>query len=276
MKSFAELEKVFNREKNQQVTAERRSRVKKQFHRIRRGHFESNLEGINSFVFTPVQNNDHLSINITVHYGDKKENKRFMFTLFEDGSLSGLVPKECKTPKDDIEKEILRILDISRLEFWHETDVVILPGHDTNEEIETENEETPEKEGGGGNRPERLEFIANQRGAIFGFLGKDGFDGYRISVFQKNTRTVAFIVLENEKYGNAAYLVDNVTPIEIPPEEILTEQKINKIAHAIWDPIAMKAQTRKELREVFGAKRVFHSGNWEDRMQTAFNTRLAA
>lgn len=281
LKSFEELDAVFNKEKNEAESAKQLERIKTQFHRIRRGHFESNLKEVDSFIFTPVGNNEERSVNVTVIYkGKGGSKKRFPLALLEDGGLSGPIPADCTESKENLKMEIFRILDTVNLEFWHGTDVDILPESDKKEETEEKGEVNKKEEAGV--RPERLEFMAKQRGALFGFIGKEGFDGYQASVFQHPTEKKAFIILENEKYGNAAFVVD-IKHIPVPPEKlnpseppVFSDKEVSEIAHSIWDPIAEKARTRKELQEHFRAKRVLHSGDWEKRMQEEINTRLGS
>ena len=118
--------------------------------------------------------------------------------------------------------------------------------------------------------------MENQPRSLFGFVNVlDGFNGYRGTVFPKA------IVLENERKGNAAFIVDLTEPIEVdekvfekPPSSRFTRAESEVILNKYWKPIAEKAKTKKEL-VALGAERVIHSQNtWKEKLQAAIDKRV--
>ncbi|KKU06352.1 MAG: hypothetical protein UX07_C0002G0004 [Parcubacteria group bacterium GW2011_GWA2_45_30] len=245
---------------------------------VPRGNFPSRLSGIGSMTFIPLLKENGATedcVNAVIFYTNKNgKEARFTWTISERGMQYGVMPSSIDITREVIAKEILQIIERVNLSFWKKTNLDILPNHDEGEP----REKTVRGEGGGKDLtdPERLEFMQSQPRAISGFLNKiKGFTGYRGIIFPN------FIILENDKKDNAAFIFDLPRKIEIEAERfrLPSSQRINdaeqkNILAEFWKPISEQAKTRKEL-QALGAKRIIHTpGKWKEKMQQEINSRL--
>ncbi len=278
IKSFEGLSAAFENRDFERV-------LKGRFHRIPPGSFQSELSGVSSITVVPVPQKEHPSFNVTLNYETKSNQTRHAtFTMFDDGVLSGRVPSDLGVSKEEIKREVIRIMETIRLDFWHVMDIDILSGADVGEH---EEEEEGLKDGGRGSGkegidPKRLAFLEQQQAALFGFVGRGGFNGYIAVAFQNPTSRESFVVLENQEMGNAVYIVPLEEPVAEDPKMLeklkkgaVPREELDTIIERVWIPIAEKAPTRQQLRRKCGATRIFHSGlDWMAREQEVIDSHL--
>ncbi|KKS36813.1 MAG: hypothetical protein UV01_C0017G0015 [Parcubacteria group bacterium GW2011_GWA2_42_14] len=248
------------------------------FSEVPNGNFKTRMEGVDSLTIT---RQGEKGLSVVLFYDNHK--KHTTFSLFEDGILSGRVPKELKINNDQILDEILRIIDSVEISSWHHvSDEILPPGFWP----ETEDDGKKQKEKLAGQvyeriDPERIQFMTGQKDYLFGFDGENsGFRGYFGYVFPWG------IVLENSRVGNAAYFLDFNTTLGDMAEKVKTpergirvskneKEKINHnreiILEQYWRPVASKS--KYEARNI-GLKYFIHRGkDWQGAMAKEINDR---
>jgi len=253
--------------------------LKGKFEKISAGDFESALPPLESISIIPVQISEkegHVrhSLNAVVYYRTHSgAEKHITWSVFEDGTISGFLPKDLSIAREDLAGEILNTVERIHFDFWRKTDLPILPKSD-------EDDREPIEPKGGKRedrplQPERLEFLRGQQSILFGFVNeRNGFRGYHGAVLPHG------IILEHPRFGNAAYVVRLSEPIVDTDTDVFDKPSIarvddataRKILEKVWAPIAKQAETRGELRDKFGAKRIVHTPDtWQRHLQAAID-----
>ena len=247
--------------------------LKGKFDQLIAGNFKLDLPGVESVSITPLQTKpgEKKTVYATVFFRSPNGKElNTTFSIFEDGVISGKMPKEINTDRNELEKAIVETISRVNVEFWHQTDTEILPFQDEGSAIDTSEQD---QDGGRSvNDPARLEFLQRQQQSLFGFVGKTGFDGYHGALFP------TFIVLENPKTKNAAFIVDLSEKIQLDSNRArqLGKEEKDALIQQVWSPIAARAKTRRQLKEL-GAKKIVHTlGTWQERMQREIDQRLAS
>ncbi len=278
--------------KRQEVRARFDTVLKDKFDLVSAGNFTGTaapIESISIIPFIPEppdkvsgQKPEPKLVYATVFYrGDKGQQRHTTWSIGEDGRMSGQVPQELGLAREAIAKEILRTIERVNLDFWHKTDLGVIPGQDVAvlPERRRELKEAPPEQG---EQPRvdlaRLEFIERQPQVLFGFVNsKDGFNGYRGAFFPR------CIVLENPQVGNAAYFVDLpdwlVSPeqadevFKLPVSQRVSADERERLIAQHWAPITERANTKGGLLAI-GATRVVHTPDqWQEKMQTEIDAR---
>lgn len=252
--------------------------LKGRFDKVVAGDFKCELPPLRSISIIPVKaavegGGTRHSFNAVIYYQTPNEREKHVtWSVFEDGVFSGQVPKDLPLSRTEISQEILRTIERIDFDFWHKTELPILPEHDEGEEREAgtphERREPPCID------PARLQFLEHQPQALFGFVDThNGFRGYHGAVLP------TVIVLEHPRLGNAAFVVPlheriSVSPdvFNRPPSSRMDEGMVQELLARYWSPIARGARTRRELLKNFGAVRVVHQGPetaWQQRLQKA-------
>jgi len=271
IKNLADLKRtILTKEINQHTES-----LKEKFDDIPNGQFPSKLPNIDSISVISAGEGMEKEIQVILFYKNKlNKDAHCTVSIDRNGVFSGDYP-DVKIDNDTLKNEILGLINKISAGFWKKTNIEIL----------SEKDEGPEKGPADGDGPEskpslpdpdRFPFMENQPRSLFGFVNVlDGFNGYRGTVFPKA------IVLENERKGNAAFIVDLTEPIEVdekvfekPPSSRFTRAESEVILNKYWKPIAEKAKTKKEL-VALGAERVIHSQNtWKEKLQAAIDKRI--
>lgn len=271
IKNLADLKRtILTKEINQHTES-----LKEKFDDIPNGQFPSKLPNIDSISVISAGEGMEKEIQVILFYKNKlNKDAHCTVSIDRNGVFSGDYP-DVKIDNDTLKNEILGLINKISAGFWKKTNIEIL----------SEKDEGPEKGPADGDGPEskpslpdpdRFPFMENQPRSLFGFVNVlDGFNGYRGTVFPKA------IVLENERKGNAAFIVDLTEPIEVdekvfetPPSSRFTRAESEVILNKYWKPIAEKAKTKKEL-VALGAERVIHSQNtWKEKLQAAIDKRV--
>jgi len=271
IKNLADLKRtILTKEINQHTES-----LKEKFDDIPNGQFPSKLPNIDSISVISAGEGMEKEIQVILFYKNKlNKDAHCTVSIDRNGVFSGDYP-DVKIDNDTLKNEILGLINKISAGFWKKTNIEIL----------SEKDEGPEKGPAYGDGPEskpslpdpdRFPFMENQPRSLFGFVNVlDGFNGYRGTVFPKA------IVLENERKGNAAFIVDLTEPIEVdekvfekPPSSRFTRAESEVILNKYWKPIAEKAKTKKEL-VALGAERVIHSQNtWKEKLQAAIDKRV--
>lgn len=282
IKSFAKLDENLKAQKQAEIRQTFERGLKDKFAKVSPGMFDSQIPEIESIIITPaLSEKGHPSINATIKYFDQDHQLRqTIFSIFEDGVISGRMPPDLNVSRQNLSLEILKAIERINFDFWRQTDLAVLPDSEETgrpkaaaEEPEPEEEVTSKPL----NRIERLKFLEHQPKIICGFVnGANGFKGYHGAVFP------TFILLEHPRFGNAAYLVDIKPPIKVdedifdkPPEQRVDQKTYEEILARTWQPISEKARSRGALRREFHAQRVIHTPKtWQRKLQEAIDARL--
>jgi len=225
------------------------------------GNYQTNLPGLESISIIRGPENketgDVGALNVIIF---DVNHRSVTFSMTADGLLSGKLPKDWMFSREDLYEEILHISGNVCMGFFENiADQLLPPGY-------WDDREKKERGGGGGGGwnnealdPRRIEFIANQPGALFGFAGiNSGFRGYYGFAFPE------IIVLENNKVGNALYIFDipeeDRTKFEeqifaLSPEKRLSKKERLAYLERYWAPIA--GLTKKESLQA-GGTHVIH------------------
>lgn len=283
-KHYKETQSKIDADKEKEKQDERKERfnelLKEKFDNVVSGNFVTTLEGIDSLSILSAPANEKTGkveqLHIIPFY--KKNDKKYSetLTLHNDGILGGKISENIKVSKEDIYDEVLYIIETINLDFFEKVSDEILPA---------------EKIGGGRGGgvggssvierptdPRRIEFMKNQRNVLFGFASKNkGFREYYGYVFPK------FIVLENEKVGNAAFFqgIEEEKGIEVdekrfilPAERRMTKQEREDILGKYWKPIS--GLNKSQIVNA-GAERKVHphmkNDEWEKKMQVEIDKR---
>lgn len=282
IKSFDKLGEIFDEQREKEIKNIFERALKGKFHKVSPGNFKSKIPEIESIIITPaISDKGRQSVNATVKYlGENNKPRNAMFSIFEDGLISGRMPHDLSISREALSLEILKAIEHINFNFWRQTDFDILPDFDEANHakiMERENKELGEEKTDEPLDIERLKFLEQQSYAICGFVNKkNGFRGYHGVVFPN------FILLEHPRRNNAAYLVDIKRPVEVdedifrrPADERVDEKTYEKILADTWKPISDKAKSRGELRREFNAQRVIHTPNtWKQRLQEAIDSHL--
>ena len=275
--SFQDLGKTFTRETDKQREEELRDYFDRvlagKFVQLGRGNFQTQLPGIDSISLIPATSKDgqRHALHILPYYKNRGGKEAHVtLTLSESGQISGdALPDQLQIKPADIEREALRIIEQQHVEFWHQTDLPIIPYKDL-----IIPEEESEEEGGESPRyvdPERLAFYARQKNAVFGAISRrEGFDGYKLIFFRGEKRD--FLVLDNDKAPNAAFILDLDPGTQI--QSSLEKTARERLLRSIWEPIVNQAGTKRGLKQL-GATKLVHTKTWQIRMQELIDKRLA-
>ncbi|MDO8523154.1 MAG: hypothetical protein Q7S12_02620 [bacterium] len=269
-KSFADLKRgILTKEINQHTES-----LKEKFDDIPNGQFPSKLPNLDSISIVSAGEGKEKQIQVILFYKNK-DNKDAHSTVSIDrnGIFGGDYP-DLKIDKDVLKNEILSLIESISSGFWKKTKIDILPGTDEGPERQPSEDSGPEN-GPKLPDPDRLPFMENQPRSLFGIVNEiEGFNGYRGTVFQKG------ILLENERKGNAAFIIDLPEKIDVDekvfeslPSSRFTKAESNPIVEKYWKPISDKAKTKKELLAL-GAERIVHTRDtWKEKLQQAIDKR---
>lgn len=282
IKSFAKLDETLTAQKQAEISQAFERGLKGRFAKVSPGMFDSQIPEIESIIITPViSEKGRPSINATIKYFNQDHQPRqAIFSIFEDGVISGRMPPDLNVSRQDLSLEILKAIGRINFDFWRQTDLAVLP---ESEEAGRSKAAPHEREPGEEtvsrplNRIERLEFLEHQPRIICGFVNRaNGFKGYHGAVFP------TFILLEHPQLDNAAYLVDIKPPLEVkeeifnkPPEQRVDQETYKEILARTWQPISKKVKSRDALKREFHAQRVIHTPKtWQRKLQEAIDARL--
>lgn len=249
------------------------------------GSFDSKYEEIEVISFTKpmVRGGADASLNVVIYYESPEGKKRhFTWSISKEGVMGKNPPRELGVPREALVREILETLERIDLDFWHTTDLEIIPQKDAGERKDSvdivEKTEVGKESQGERIDSERLAFLRNQPGVLFGFLNdRAGFRGYRGVVFPN------FVVLENPTVKNAAFFVDLPERIEVdekvfrlPSSKRVPEERREELLQQYWLSIAERAKTKGELRSILAATRIVHTPDtWRVRIQQEIDKRIA-
>ncbi|MDP2669143.1 MAG: hypothetical protein Q8P07_04895 [bacterium] len=255
--------------------SQRTESLKKNFDEVPNGQFPSQLPNIDSISIISVGEGGAKEIQAILFYKDKFNKDAHCTVSIDRGGVFGGDYPEVKIDKDTLKNEILGLIDKISAGFWKKTNIEILPEKDEGSEKGPADGDGPESEPILPD-PERFPFMENQPRSLFGFVNEiEGFNGYRGTVFPKA------IVLENERKGNAAFVVDLPEVIGVDekvfeklPASRFTKIESEAILNKHWKPIAEKAKTKKEL-QALGAERIVHTQKtWKEKLQAAIDKRV--
>lgn len=280
-KSFGELGAALKKQNQEQEDKEIKElfdrALKDGFDTVPNGQFKSGLSGIESISMVSAGEGKEKQIMPVVFYKTKGgKEAHSTWVVNQNGNISGDTPPYLNLDRAEVTKEILKLIELINTGFWLKTKMVILPNADKG--LDKEPGEGGEKEPAEHPvDPERLPFLENQKDALFGFANEQkGFDGYFGIVFP------GFIVLDNERKGNAFFVLDLEEKIEVagedltkPPALRVSHKEKESIADARIKPILERALTKSQLRAL-GAERIVHTPNtWKEKIQEAINKRLS-
>lgn len=265
--SFGELNSAVKQDADRTRAEESRERfehvAKGKFSKIAKGNFQSSLKGVESISILPVESKSDGKwiLNVIPFYTNRNgKQAHTTLRLTDDGEMIGRIPSELTHSLDAIKNEVLGIIEKENIEFWHQTDLPIVPHKDMLEvkDVQGGSEEDP----GRYIDPERLAFYAAQREARFGAVSRrDGFDGYKLIFF--DGADTDFIILDNEIAPNAAFILDLGQKLDLPDK--VDEQQKEAALKAVWGPIVELARTKNGLKEL-GAIKLVHNKSWKARM----------
>ena len=245
------------------------------FDDVPNGQFPSRLPNIDSISIISVGERKEKEIQTILFYKNRfNKDAHCTVSIDRNGVFGGDYP-DVKIDKDTLKNEILGLIDKISAGFWKKTSIEILSEKDEGPEKGPADADGPESKPSLPD-PERFPFMENQPRSLFGFVNEiEGFNGYRGTVFPKA------IALENERKGNAAFIIDLPKPIEVDekvfeklPSSRFTKAESEVILNKYWKPIAEKAKTKKELMAL-GAERIIHSQNtWKEKLQAAIDKRV--
>lgn len=222
--------------------------------------FEPNLEGVVEVTIMPPDEKKAKTVQVILFFhGQNGKEEHETFFLTNEGKINGKIPKELRhLTREAITIEILRNLELIQPEFWSEIKTSILPeGDGIPLGPRQEKKEIPKREREQID-PKRLEHI-RQKGARFGGLEKIGLSGYHVFVFD------GFMVLENERIYNAAYVIAIPEGTVIPTANSPKEDR--DAFFALPEIIQLLSQTKQQLiADKDRTIRVIHSKGWEERL----------
>ncbi|MDP3985743.1 MAG: hypothetical protein Q8P82_03180 [bacterium] len=230
-------------------------------------NFKSELAGIESISVLPPElrpnQTEPDALNIVVFYpGTRGIERSATFTLTKTGELFGKTPRDFPVDRTAIFAEVVRDFERLGLDFWIDVDVDILPPG----EWPAIDESPPKEKASSVLDSRRLEFLRKHPAAYFGFKNpqQGGFQSYHGVVFPN------FLILEHPETNNAAYFVD-FPPITGSVPDSARERR-NWLMAQPWIRW-LGSKTKRELRE-HGARALFHSGEWMERMKERITERL--
>lgn len=279
MKSFGELKSIIGKSEPKPELDPTKELFKKvlagKFDKVAKGNFESHdLPPITSITFLPFYNEatGKKIIYATIFYSVGDKESQTTWSIFENGIISGKIPPDLapENKRKQIELEILSLIEKVNLDFWHQTDVPIGLEEDEGQERELPPPgEGPKKDL---ERPERLEFYRGQPGVLFGAIDKkNGFDGYKLIVFQGENND--FFILDKEFLKNAAFIIDLSPEERLKLENVASKEERDALLKRHWAGLRQRAKTRKEMVAILGAKKIVHNKTWEQRMQQEIKKR---
>lgn len=251
--------------------------LKYQFDTISPGTFASKLPEIDSIGIIPAFGRIHITIHHTTKYGKPVQTP---WIMDENGVFTGNMPRGISLPRAKIEEEIKDIIKRVNFPFWRKTDIEIVPYEDVGPKQGIRGESGEMKK----RRcidPARLTFLEQQKGVLFGFLNKrDGFDKYRVAVFAG--RKNIFCVMENPQIENAAFIFDtnghekfDPNIFRLPSAQRCTPEESQRIIDQHCKPLLELVETRKDLVDKIGAKRIIHTPNtWQQKLQAEIDARM--
>ncbi len=270
LKNFADLKRgILAKELSRQSET-----LKSRFEDVPNGQFPSKLPNIDSISIMSAGEGAAKELQVVLFYKNKfNKDVHSTIAIDRNGLFDGDYP-DLKIDKDVLKNEIFGLIERISSGFWKKTAIEILPEKDAGPERQIDGigkvEGKPSLPD-----PERFPFMENQPRSLFGFVNEqDGFNGYRGTVFPKA------IILENERKGNAVFIVDLPEPINVDekifdslPSARFTKSESDAILDKYWKPFADKAKTKKELTAL-GAERIIHSQNtWKEKLQQAIDKR---
>ncbi|MEK7568957.1 MAG: hypothetical protein AAB497_02490 [Patescibacteria group bacterium] len=261
--------------------------LKDKFEDLKDGTWESSIPEIDSvqvYKDKPREEGKVESLGINVFWGKDGETHTAHFKLLKDGTLVGKMPIErgLNIDKDELFDDVLHTIETVDMSFFENISKKILrskPSSDRHPHIDGVHTPTPEKpdEKRKPKDPRRLEFMGNHGKVLFGITEEGyNFNGYYGFVFPN------FLVLENEKIGNAAIFIDFENPIDIdpkrfklPPKRRMTKEERMK---TLKDNIEKYINLDGDQLEKMGAERKPHphmdNEKWEEKMRLRIDTRL--
>lgn len=259
--------------------------LKDKFEDLKDGTWESGIPEIDSIQIykdKPDEEGKINSIGINVFWQKEGETHTAHFKLLRDGTLAGRMPIErgLNIDKDELFDDVLHTIETVGMSFFENINKNILRSKPSSDRHpHSDGVPTSEKLGEGRNPkdPRRLEFMKNHEKVLFGITEEGyNFNGYYGFVFPN------FLVLENEKIGNAAIFIDLENPIDIdpkrfklPPERRYTKEERMK---TLKDNIEKYINLDGDQLEKMGAKKKYHphmnNEKWEEKMRLRIDTRL--
>lgn len=259
--------------------------LKGKFESVVKGGFTSSLDGVESITLSTAE--EAKTVSAIVYYKAPDGMKRSVtLSIFQDGTFSGYLPGGFPATRDEIAREILEIVEKVDMEFWEGTDIAVTPDVDPGEPSEstTASEKGTERDPD----PSRLELLRKRPDVLFGFYNRsEGMKGYHGCVFPGG------IVLESPDMDNALYAIGFEKALEVeesvwkkPAGKRVTREQRDAILKSHWQPIVDRAYassvaraesagrkrprtyTKQGLRDI-GATRVFHKGEWQERVESA-------
>lgn len=254
--------------------------LKDKFNKFPSDDFKSYVPGIDTIQLyrdNPDEKGDINALNIVVIYTIDGEQHSKKLKLFNDGYLAGRMPENSKINTDELYDNILYIGETINSNFFETIKGRIQPPSDIDSTKEGQRVIREQKEKFVSIDPRRIRFFMSQPDILFGLSSEITFDDeYRVFIFPQ------FLVLESLKIGNAFYIYNFETPIEVDPQRFklpmnqrLTPNERQRIINEKWKPI--DELTKKELSG-FGLAKQKHphrtykgeeisEEEWEKKMQ---------
>lgn len=243
-------------------------RLRSAFNAIPQGcNFKPDLQGVDQVTIIRPIAKDAQSLNVVLFFQDGK--KHITLSLRNEGKVAGKIPKElAHLSHEEIAAEIVRNLEQIQPEFWSEIVTPVLPeGHGAPLVPRQAREDIPARD-----RmlvdPKRIEHL-RQKGARFGGLEKIGLSGYHVFIFD------GFMVLENERIDNAAYVVKILKGVVIPAANAPKEER--DAFFALPKIVTLLSQSKQELiADKENTIRIVHKGDWRKKVDDTIEQQSAA
>lgn len=248
--------------------------LKGKFGSFHSGNFKSELAGVNSVgIMRPDARGDEevRNLAVTAFYEAEGKKRHVTFSLLDDGTLSGSLPKGFPATKEQVLEEVLRITEQIDSDFFMEVD----------DEILAQDVGAPRGPGGEPEEPDqgltdsrRIELML-ERPVLFGVLNRSGFRGDRVFVEPAN------VWIENKKVGRALYRVPLDPPIDVnekvfqlPRSQRVPLEDRRRIYSERIKPILGK--TRSFLREELLADQIIHPPITDPEWEPKFRKSIAS
>lgn len=254
--------------------------LEEKFDKFEHVSWPSNLPNVGRITLAPVLESELLDVTLTLN-NDSGANKAKNYLTFQYAKWNGHLVRHDNVPKhlnlqiEDVNKEVLKVLELFHPESYFPLETTIFDSTDPQPNLPNT---TPMKGRGSkleGEWEERLQFLENQQGLIGIGIPPSRMEDYRPFLFKGG------FILENPWYGNAAFAVQFDKPIELPekdgsyPENIPLKNRLSyndkiNLSKEYLEPIFSEFRTKKELQNRFAGRvrRFIHDqdGEWKEEL----------